>query len=225
MRYLFTAAALLLPALVPSATGAQARRDWSQTVTPDAAGAWVIGNPAAGVKLTEWGSYTCSHCAHFAAESRPVLEARMIRSGTTSLEVRHLIRDVLDLTAVAVARCGGPRGFVVRHHAIFAGQAGWLDKGAAYLKANTAALNKLDRADAFRRIADNAGLSAIGRASGLTQPQLAACFTNPALEAVSKLGDPPAEVQGTPSFYVNGRFVPGADWAALQPTLAAAGAR
>jgi len=203
----------------------QPARDWRTSVTPDAAGAWTIGNPAARVKLTEWGSYTCPHCAHFAAESEAVLEARMIRSGQLAFTVRHLIRDPLDLAAVAVARCGGPRGFLRRHHAIFAAQPAWLDKGAAYLQANGDALAKLPRPAAFRRIADGSGLSAIGQASGLSAPQLAACFAAPALDAATGLGDAPAEVQGTPSFFLNGRFVTGADWAALQPQLAAAGAR
>lgn len=216
-------------AVIPAAPAQQARRDWSTSVTaapgntPTAA--WTIGNPAARVKLVEWGSYTCPHCAHFAAESQVPLERKLIRSGQVSLTVRHVVRDPLDLAAVAVARCGGPAGFVRRHHALFAAQGSWLDKGGAYLQANGDALAKLPRPAAFRRIADNAGLSAIGRASGLTDAQLAACFTAPALERAGTLGDSPAEVQGTPSFYVNGRLVEGFDWAALQPQLAAAGAR
>jgi len=227
MRFLALLAALVLPATLPAAdpAGAQSRRDWTTTVTPTAARAWVIGNPAAAVKLVEWGSYTCPHCAHFAAESREPLERRMIASGQVSFEVRHVIRDPIDFAAVAVARCGGPAGFVRRHHAIFDAQGAWLDKGAAYLQANGDALAKLPRPAAFRRIADNAGLTAIGRANGLTPAQLTACFTPPAQAALAKLGDAPKEVEGTPSFFVNGKPVTGADWASLQPVLAAAGAR
>ena len=222
MRIPSVLAALALPL---AAAPAQAPRDWSANVVATPAGAWVIGNPAARVKLVEWGSYTCSHCAHFATESRTVLEGRMIRSGSTSLEVRHLIRDPLDFTAVAVARCGGPRGFVRRHYAIMDGQSQWLEKGAAFVQTNAEALNKLARPVAFRRIADGAGLTAIGQANGLTAPQVAACFTPAALDRLSKLGDPPAEVQGTPYFFVNGKAVPGVGWDGLQPVLAAAGAR
>jgi protein-disulfide isomerase len=200
-------------------------RDWSAAVAPNAAGAWVIGNPAARVKLTEWASYTCPHCAHFDVESRAVLKGRMIRSGSTSLEVRHLIRDPLDLAAVAVARCGGPRGFVARHHAIFDGQERWLQTGAAYLQKEGAALAKLAQPVAFRRIADAAGLTAIGKAAGLTEPQVAACFAAPALDALTRLGQAPAEVQATPSFFINGRYVPNAGWAELEPVLRQAGAR
>jgi hypothetical protein len=108
---------------------------------------------------------------------------------------------------------------------VFAAQARWIAQGSAYLQANGAALSKLAQSVAFRQIADGAGLTAIGRATGLTAPQIAACFTPAALEALPKLSTPPPEVQGTPSFYLNGKLVTGVDWAALQPMLVAAGAR
>ena len=73
--------------------------DWSQVARPTAKGAYVFRNPAAPIKLVEYGSYTCSHCADFARESGPVLKDRMIRSGSVSLEYRHLIRDPADLGA------------------------------------------------------------------------------------------------------------------------------
>ena len=217
MRIILTLAALLAVSAAPP--------DWSATVTPTAGGGYVIGNPAARVKLVEWASYTCPHCRDFAAQSRDVLEGRMIRSGSTSLEVRHYILNGPDFAAVTVARCGGPRGFVRRHHAIFAAQDRWSQAGAAFMQANPALLQQPPRHVAFRRIADASGLSAIGRASGLTPTQLNACFTPAALERVGTLGDPPAEVTSTPSFYVNGRLVTRTDWAALEPQLRAAGAR
>ncbi|RZM10626.1 MAG: protein-disulfide isomerase, partial [Sphingomonas sp.] len=130
-----------LPVLLASLfllAGAAPARDWTQTVTPAPSGFYVVGNPAAKVKLAEWASYTCPHCGHFAAESASVLKDRMIRNGSVSLEVRHLIRDPLDLAAVIVARCGAPRGFLARHVAIFAGQDAWMQKGATFLQASWA---------------------------------------------------------------------------------------
>jgi len=223
MRLLLFAAALLAPVTLTAASP----RDWRQTVTPAPSGFWIVGNPAAKVKLAEWASYTCPHCAHFAAESTPVLKDRMVRSGQVSFELRHLVRDPLDLAAVVVARCSGPRGFLARHAAIFAGQTAWIEKGSAFLQANGDALGKLPPATAFRRIADGAGLTAIGRAQGLTEPQVAACFADQAaLDRVTKLDQSvPAEVKGTPTFYVNGAIVSGSDWASVEPVLRARGAK
>lgn len=225
MRPILFAAAVLAPIALTAATTPS--RDWGRTVTPAPSGFWVIGNPAAKVKLVEWASYTCPHCAHFAEQSAPVLKDRMVRSGQVSFELRHLIRDPLDLAAVVVARCGGPRGFPARHAAIFAGQSAWIDKGSAFLQANGEGLGKLPPATAFRRIADGAGLTAIGRAQGLTEPQVAACFADQAaLDRVTKLGGSvPAEVKGTPTFYVDGAIVTGSDWASVEPVLRARGAK
>ncbi|HEX8580099.1 MAG TPA: thioredoxin domain-containing protein, partial [Allosphingosinicella sp.] len=39
--------------------------DWTQTVSATPAGGFLMGNPAAKVKLVEYGSMTCGHCAAF----------------------------------------------------------------------------------------------------------------------------------------------------------------
>jgi protein-disulfide isomerase len=208
-------------------TAAAPARDWSTVATQAPSGVFVIGNPAARVKIVEWASYTCSHCAAFANESAPVLKGQMIRSGSTSLEVHHLVRDPLDLAAGILARCAGPRGYAGLHAAIFAGQEKWLQQGATYLQANAPDLEKLPKLAAFRRIADGAGLTAIAHARGLTEPQVAACFASqPGVDKLLALGAAaPAEVTGTPTFYVNGKLVPNVGWAQLEPALRAAGAK
>jgi protein-disulfide isomerase len=219
MRLLVLAFALLLTAAAP--------RDWSQVTTRLPSGAFLTGNPAARTKLVEYASYTCSHCAHFSAESEPVLKKQMIRSGSTSLEFRHLIRDGLDLGAAIVARCTGPAGFAATTADIFAQQETWLPRGAEWQQANAARIGTWPPADQFRALADGAGLTAIGRAHGLTDQRLAACFADRAeidrIVALTRAA--PAEVKGTPTFFVNGRLVAGADWTRLQPALRAAGAR
>lgn len=212
---------VLLTAAAPVA------RDWSHVAAMKADGAYVIGNPQAKVKLVEWSSYTCPHCGHFAVESAPVLKGQMIRSGSTSLEVRHMVRDPLDLSAAIVARCGGAAKFATAHQAMMAGQDKWMTAAEPYLKDNAERLNGLPRPQALREVADHIGLSAIGRAQGLTEPQIAACFADQA--AVDKLlsltASVPAEVQGTPTFYLNGKLLPAGGWNVVQPALAAAGAR
>ena len=105
MRWLFVFLSLVL------LTAAAPVRDWSATTTRLPSGAMLIGNPAAPLKLVEYGSYTCSHCAAFAAESDKVLKHEMIATGSVSLEYRHLIRDRLDLAAAILARCAGTPRF------------------------------------------------------------------------------------------------------------------
>jgi hypothetical protein len=131
---------LLAFLLLPLLLAAGPARDWSASVNRTGAGAYVLGNPAARVKLVEYASYTCSHCAAFSGESAGVLKGQMIRSGSTSLELRHLIRDQVDLAAAVVARCTGPARFFRTSETIFAQQPQWLPHAIDYQEANNARL-------------------------------------------------------------------------------------
>ena len=94
--------------------------------------------------------------------------------------------------------------------------------------AHAADLTQEERvARAIRQLADAAGLTAIVKARGLSDPAIAACFADKA--ATDKLlalsATVPADLQGTPTFYLNGKLVPNVGWTQLEPQLRAAGAR
>lgn len=199
---------------------AQQQRDWSRTVAATPQGGFLVGNPAAATKIVEYASYTCPHCAHFAAEAKAPLTTR-IRSGTTSIEYRHLIRDPLDLAAVIVARCGGAQRFARLNDAIFAGQDVWLGRGAGFARTNRDTLAAAAPGAQLRGLAEGAGLLAIGRAQGLTDVQLQRCFADKAARdrLIAFAGKTPAQVTGTPAFFVNGRYTGVHDWTRLQPLL------
>ncbi len=219
---------LVLAFLALFALTAAAPRDWTQTVTVTPAGAHVLGNPQAKVRLVEYASYTCPHCAHFAAESDAALKGRMIRSGAVALEYRHFVRDRLDLAAAILARCTGPKGFFGASQAIFAAQDRWLLRGMQFEQVNGAQLRLYAQADQLRAIAEGAGLTAIVQARGLSPAAAAACFEDDAATAriTAMTAALPEGITGTPAFLINGRIVPRpADWAALPPALRAAGVK
>jgi protein-disulfide isomerase len=208
--------------LVLSAPAPAQKRDWSAQVAATPGGGHLVGNPAAKTRIVEWASYTCPHCAHFAAEAKAPL-APMLRAGATNIEYRHMIRDPLDLAAVIVARCGGPRRFQKLNAAIYAGQDVWLPRGAEFAQVNRGTLAKAEPGAQLRGLAEGAGLLAIGRANGLTDAALIACFADRAAidRLVAQSRSVPAEVTGTPSFFVNGRYTGVHDWQRLQPLLVA----
>ncbi|WP_374944406.1 thioredoxin domain-containing protein [Sphingomonas sp.] len=209
-------------------SGAAAPRDWTATVTRTPAGAYVLGNPQARVKLVEYASYTCPHCAAFARESDAVLKGRMIRSGSTSLEVRHFVRDRLDLAAAILARCTGPRGFFGASAAIYAAQEQWLARGMQFDQLNASQLALYSQADQLRAEAEGSGLTALVQARGLLPAATAACFDDDAATAqiTAMTAAAPRDLPGTPTFFINGRIVPRtAAWAQLEPALRAAGAK
>ncbi len=214
--------ARLLAPLAFAALAAAPATDWSQSTRQTPKGAYVIGNPAAPVKLIEYGSYTCSHCADFAKASAPVLKGQMIRSGKVSLEYRHLIRDPADLGAAVLARCAGARGFGAAHALIFATQDTWLPKLGTYQQAHPD-IDKQPLIAQARAYADAGGLTAAMRGRGLTLPQINACFANKAEVAriTAMTGDAPIEVSGTPAFYLDGILQPMVGWEQLETTLRA----
>ncbi|HEX2762279.1 MAG TPA: thioredoxin domain-containing protein, partial [Allosphingosinicella sp.] len=72
MKALLAAAALAGAALgsapadaAPVRRSAPVARDWTRTVVATPEGGFRMGNPAARVKLVEYGSLTCGHCAAF----------------------------------------------------------------------------------------------------------------------------------------------------------------
>ncbi|MFT3976006.1 MAG: thioredoxin domain-containing protein [Sphingomonas bacterium] len=219
----------LLPllALALAAPVIAAPRAWVSVVTPTAKGGFVIGNPAAKVKLVEYASYTCPHCGHFARESAAELKGRMIASGSLSLEIHSIVRDRYDLVATMLAHCAGPAVFPKLHEALFAGQEQWLQRAVDYDAANVQRLNLYSAPVQYRMMAQGTGLDAIARDSGMTQAAIDQCLADPkmadaVIQRSAAIGD---RIAGTPAFEINGKLVQGVGWAELKPKLVAAGAK
>lgn len=217
----------LILALLPLAAAAPRARDWTTVAAKTPAGAFVIGNPAARVKLIEYASYTCPHCAAFAAESAPVLHDRMIRSGDVSLEFRHFLFNALDLGVAVLARCTGPRGFADTTALFYRTQDDWLPRAQQFQQANAQRLAVYPPEGRLRALVDGAGLTAIVTARGLSPAAVDACFADRAeMDRITAMtANLPAGVDATPTFIVNGKLVAHVGWTALEPQLRAAGAR
>ena len=97
-------AALALTAGLPLAPAASApprkaaAADWTRTVAMTPAGGFRMGNPAAKATLIEYGSLTCPHCGHFAAEATPEIRS-LVRSGELSFEYRSFVLNAPDVAA------------------------------------------------------------------------------------------------------------------------------
>ena len=102
----FLAAAPLLIGATPAK-----QVNWTATVTQGTNGAFIMGNPKAKVRLVEYVSYTCSHCAHFVGESKVPLKRDYVAKGLVSVELRNAVLNQYDLAAALSARCGGSGRF------------------------------------------------------------------------------------------------------------------
>jgi protein-disulfide isomerase len=233
-RWPMLALATLLAAAVmqPTLSDARPRRAATRLVpvaarvTPGTGGSVIIGNPAATVRVTEWASYTCPHCAHFAEEGDGALKRTYLPGGRVNFEVRHLVRDPVDFAMAVAAHCGGMGGFIGRHEALMAAQSSIIARVQALPQARMDAWREGVPTARLRRVADDAGVIALLRARGATAAQVDQCYADEALQrrliemtnAASALG-----INGTPSFAINGSILPEVySWDALRPRIDAA---
>ncbi len=217
MRLLLALLGLMLVGAAP---------DWSRTVTRTPAGAYVVGNPAAKVRLVEYMSYTCPHCGHFAVEGAPKLIAGYVSKGQVAFEIRNAVRDPLDLAVALAARCGGATRFYGNHDAVFAAQAGLLAKAEGFQQANGAALAKLPADARLKAFARGSGLAALMQRRGIAPAQLDACLTGKAAQApvLAMTNDAWAvrKISGTPTFFIADTAIDANAWEGVEPLIQAA---
>ena len=180
---------------------------WAEMISFGPGGSHVYGNAKAKVRLVEYISYTCPHCAEYVEESAaPMKASPLLAEGKIVVEVRNLVRDRMDLAAAVMARCGGPTKFKGNTEAIMAAQGQWVPVAFAYDAKNGRALSKTPPNIAIKQVVHAVGLDAVMRGQGFTNAQIDACAANPA--AINAVGamtkSAGAIVRYTPFFTING---------------------
>src|SRR5688500_3726148 len=69
--------------------------DWSQVYNFTEAGGMLMGNPDAKIRLIEYGSLTCPHCAEFEEKGGLQLVEKYVKSGQVAWEFRNYVRDAV----------------------------------------------------------------------------------------------------------------------------------
>jgi protein-disulfide isomerase len=208
---------------------APANRAWSDVVAKTEEGGYRMGNPDAPIKLVEYGSLTCSHCAEFADKGAGVLRDTFVASGRVSYEFRNFVRDPIDITSAMLARCGQPEGFFALTDQLFANQPAMFDKwNAAGQAGQTAVMNQPD-AKRFIAIGEAAGLTEFVSSRGIAKDQANTCLAN--VKEAQDLADKTQkqgeeyDISGTPTFLINGAKFDGNTWEAVKARLEQLGAR
>jgi protein-disulfide isomerase len=195
-----------------------AGKEWTQVVSETAEGGFVMGNPQAPVKLIEYGSFGCSHCAQFEATGYGPLE-ELVKSGRLSWEFRSYLIFPSDPAVSLLTRCHGPDAYFLLTQQLYATQAEWLTK----LQQAAAQIEPLPPEQRLGAIVKATGLDAFFRQRGMPQAKIDACLADKAaLERVleiHKIGNEKYQVGGTPTFFINGVKVMGDSWASLEPSI------
>jgi protein-disulfide isomerase len=215
-------AAVLCSAAVLAIAATPRAANWLATFAAGD-GAHVMGNPQAKVKLTEFVSYTCPHCANFERESEGALKLHLVQPGKINVEVRHIVRDPIDLTVAMLVQCGPKEKFFGNHTAFLVRQDDWLDKARAATPAQQQRWSTGTDQARWRAIAGDLGLYIMMEARGYSRGEIDACL-NPAdalrIATQSRADGTKYGVNGTPSFALNGTTLANVhSWASLQARL------
>lgn len=216
-RAMLAASALLCLGAAPKSVG------WNRTVTLSPGGGHVLGNPDAKIKLTQFVSYTCPHCAQFEVEAEGALRIGYVASSKVSVEVRHMLRDPIDLTVALLTNCGPKEKFFLNHTAFMRSQKVWIGRmtnSTAAQRQRWTSGTPLARA---RAIASDFKFYEIMASRGYDRPTTERCLAD--ADMAQRLADQTAAAQAqgvrsTPSFAIDGQvLIATHEWATLRPQL------
>ena len=186
---------------------APAGTDWTETVSETPDGGFRMGNPDAAVKLVEYASLTCPHCAEFAKEANAPLKSGFVKSGKVSWEYRPFLLNPVDVAASLIVRCQ-PNGPVLKLiEQTYAEQQNWYAKFMTIPEAEQKRIAALpDDAQRISALAKAGELDKFYAARGIPEAKIDACLADKAglaklvsiQETATKKG-----VNGTPTFFIN----------------------
>ena len=204
-------------------------QNWSTTVTQTEEGGYVMGNPDAPIKLVEYMSITCSHCATFGEEAFNSIRDDYVESGRVSFEIRNFVRDPLDLTAAMLSRCGGEGPFFALTKQALNNQEQMFTKAQGMGEAIYNSILQSEPKVRFVKLAEELGLIGLFQQLGISEDQANACLSEEAtaekLMSSTQTAVEQYDIQGTPTFLINGKRIEGTNWAMVEAALKEAGAR
>lgn len=143
-----------------------------------------MGKEDAPVKIIEYASMTCSHCANFHKGTFKELKSKYIDTGKVRMTVREFPFDPLATAGFMLARCAGDDKRYALIDLLFDRQSDWIKRDAL------------------------PELSKLTKQAGLSDKQFEACLKDRQLyEKVSQVRDSAAKafnVKSTPTFFING---------------------
>ncbi len=149
-----------------------------------------LGNPDSDIKIIEYASMTCGHCADFHSNIFPAIKEKYLDTGKVHFLFREFPLDPLSAGAFMLARCAGEGRFFPFVDILFKTQPTWTRTNDPV----TALFN-------------------ISRQAGFTQETFDNCLSNQQLldgvNWVKDRAETEFNVRSTPTFFVNGRMLRG----------------
>ncbi len=208
---------------------APAGKAWADVVAETPDGGVLLGNPAAPIKVIEYGSLSCPHCAKLAQDGFAKLRDDYIASGRVSLEFRSFAIHPQDVPLTLLARCGGLETYFPQVEQIYANfdalNAPLADQ-AVQVKANAAMQAAPEQR--MNAISEALGYTQFFAARGIAVEQARSCLANEAkAQQIAGFAQKYTEegITGTPALLLNGANLNTTEWNVLEAALQKAGAR
>jgi len=152
---------------------------------------YTMGSDSAPVEVVEYLDFECPACAQFAVVQMPTIREQLVATGKVRWRARDYPLSIHKYSRFAAhaAQCAGEQGkFWEMHDQLFSNHS-WAQTGR-------------DPSGLFRRLAEAAGLD-LGKYDECMQSGRYAGRIQASLEEGERV-----HVNGTPTFYINGRMVP-----------------
>jgi len=200
--------------------------DWTQIVTETPEGGYRMGNPDAPVKLIEYASITCPHCALFAEAATEPLENQFVRSGQVSWEYRPFMLFPSDPAVFMLLRCQGPTPFFRLIQQLYASQAEWSGRLQTLSPEQAQQLQNMAPTAQAAGIIEVTELASFFRQRGMPESRINSCLADASqldrLAQITRHGAEQDNVTGTPTFLINGEKADVTEWPELEQRLRAA---
>ena len=218
-----TAAAPKAGPAIPAPNGG----DWTQTVAETPEGGYRMGNPDAPVKLVEYASISCSHCADFSVEAGETLRNEFVKSGRLSWEFRPYMLFPTDPGIFMLLRCRGAGPFFQLTDQLYADQKNWIGRLQTLPQAQLQQIQTMAPPQRIAALVQAGGMDQFFRQRGMTEASINSCLADQTglqrLVNITDTGTNQYKVGGTPSFFINDEQVELAQtpspWQQLQPKL------
>lgn len=194
--------------------------DWREVVATTPQGGYLLGNPNAPVKLVEYASLACPHCRDFSAEATPPLRDTYVRSGQVSWEFRNYLLNGPDYAFTLLARCQPPAAFFRTVEQMYEQQS---DFFRAIDEQESQAIGAMAPDQQIVPLARAMELDTFFARRGMPEARFTQCLGDTAqiqqlTERTQRAGTQ-EDVQGTPTFFINGTKTDASSWGQLEPLL------
>jgi len=147
---------------------------------------YILGDPNSKVKIVEYSSMTCPHCADFHTKIYPEIKKKYISTKKVSYTFRHYPLDRMSFHAAMITHCAGAKKYNKFVEVFLKTQVRWA-LSTDYLK----------------------NLKTIAKLGGMSEENVDKCINDKELEdkiltEIQERAIKKYNVKGTPSIFING---------------------